>query len=279
MSRFTILLLLVFLLNGTANADPLSSWSLNLSTVGGANSTGISTVTMNGFSELDQVITSNSGLGNPFSFSGSLGWVQYQTNNSLTPNTFVLPSAYSDLFFRFQSLTGTLDTFGNGAFDSGVGGVTLYLDNGGSLVPDANALALATFSVTGNSNAQDIAYYDGGGANPFYTLDFQLVSATPGLFTDDQNNPLLPGAEFTVIVDGLLDPSLINNPGSVANDGDASPSILINAGQLNPINVQASPPPTNSVPIPGTAALVSLGIFLVFAIRRLTVSLPRRLTT
>lgn len=239
----------------SAVALPLSNWNLNLGAIGGTNATAITDVTLNGFSQVDQTISANTSYGNPFTFSGSLGWVQYQAGGM--PLSFGLPASYTDMFFRFSGLTGTVDNFGNATLLPDVGSITLYLDHGGSLIPSASALTLATFALDTGSNAQDIAYYDGFGANAFYTLNFRVVSALSGLLTDDRGNPILPGADFVTTVDGLLDLSVLDNPSAVPSGDGMSVSLLVNAGDMGAVNVQATP---HGIPEPGTLFLVALGV-------------------
>lgn len=248
----------------SAAAVPLSNWNLNLGAIGGTNATAITDVTLNGFSEIDQTISANTSYGNPFTFSGSLGWVQYQAGGM--PLNFGLPASYTDLFFRFSGLAGAVDSFGNATLQPGVGSITLYLDHGGSLVPSTSALTLATFALDTGSNAQDIAYYDGFGANAFYTLNFRLVSALSGLLTDDHGNPILPGADFGTTVDGLLDLNVLNNPSAVPSGDGTSVSVLVNAGDMGAVNVQAPP---HGIPEPGTLFLVAFGVIGI-ATRRAT---------
>lgn len=245
-----------------ANATPLNSWNLNLGVLGGGNATNISTMTLNGFSELDQTIAGNSALGQGFTFGGSLGWVQYQQNGAVTPSTLGLPAGYTDLYLRFTGLTGTIDGSGNASFNSGIGQATLYLDNAGTLLPSMNALTLASFTLTSPSTASDVAYYDGYGLNPMYSLSFQLGSALTGLFTDGNGIPILPQAIFSIDIDGLLDPSILVNPTPVANGSGVSVSALINAGQISAINI-----PAGQVPEPATSALVGAGLAVLLARR------------
>lgn len=250
----------------SAVAIPLSNWNLNLGALGGSNTTGITDVTLNGFSQLDQTIVGNSAIDNSFTFSGSLGWVQYQPYGGGAPASFGLPGGYSDLFFRFSGLTGTLDAFGNATFVPGGGSIGLYLDNGGSLIPSVGALTLATFDLGPGSSAEDIAYYDGFSIAPFFTLDFRLVSALAGLFTDDQGNPILPGADFTAIVDGLLDLNFPDNPSAVPSGDGTSVNILVNAGYIGAVNVQGGPV-ANPIPEPGSLLLIALGLMGVVGLR------------
>lgn len=259
------ILLSVLLLGGAAvsSATPLSEWNLNLSAFGGSNATNIGTVTLNGFSELDQTIVGNSGLGQAFTYSGSLQWVQYQQNGVFNPLSFGLPAGYTDLFLRFTGLSGTLDNSGNASFNSGIGAATLYLDNGGTLIPSVNALALASYTLSGPSTASDIAYYDGFGISPMFNLTFQLVSAMAGLFTDSNGAPILPQSTFTVDIDGLLDPSVLTNPTLVPGGTGTSINTLINAGQVSAVNVEQT-----AIPEPATAALIAAGLLGILAVRR-----------
>ncbi|MDQ3268521.1 MAG: hypothetical protein M3P47_07360, partial [Pseudomonadota bacterium] len=71
-----------------------------------------------------------------------LQWVQYQQSGAFNPLGLGLPSAYTDLYFRFDGLSGNLDNNGNAAFNPGIGAIKLYLGNGGSLIPSAQALEL-----------------------------------------------------------------------------------------------------------------------------------------
>ena len=248
-----------------ADAVPLSSWNFNLGALGGSSATNIGTVTLNGFSELDQTIAGNSALGQPFTFGGSLQWVQYQKSGIVSPLSFGLPAGYTDLYFRFAGLSGTLDSSGNAAFIPGIGAATLYLDSGGSLIPGSHALALASYSLASPSSASDIAYYDGFGLSPMFNLSFQLASAVPGLFTDNHGAPILPGATFAIDVDGLLDPSILSNPTPVPGGTGTSVNTLINAGQVSAVNVARLPP---TVPEPATMALVAIGLIGLLAMRR-----------
>ena len=259
------ILFAALLLSGAtfSSATPLSEWNLNLGTLGGTNAAHIGTVTVNGFSELDQTISGNSGLGQAFTFSGSLQWVQYQQSGAFSPLSFGLPAAYTDLYFRFAGLSGTMDNSGNAAFTPGIGSINLYLDNGGSLIPGTHALVLASYSLAGPSTASDIAYYDGGGANSAFNLSFQLISAVAGLFTDNNGAPILPHATFTVGIDGLLDPSVLTNPTPVPGGTGISINTLINAGQVSAVNVDRT-----AIPEPATAALIAAGLLGVVAVRR-----------
>ena len=263
---FRVLLAALLLVFATmASAVPLSSWNFNLGALGGSNASTIDTVTLNGFSELDQTIAGNSAFGQPFTFGGSLQWVQYQKSGMVNPLSFGLPAGYTDLYFRFAGLSGTLDSSGNAAFIPGIGAATLYLDSGGSLIPGNHALALASYSLAGPSTASDIAYYDGFGFSPMFDLSFQLASAVPGLFTDNHGAPILPGATFAIDVDGLLDPSIPINPTPVAGGEGTSVNTLINAGQVSTVNVARL---TSTVPEPATMALVAIGLMGLLARRR-----------
>lgn len=64
----TRILLAALLMSGSAvsSAIPLSEWNLNLSAIGGADATHIGTVTLNGFSKLDQTIAGSSAFGQAF---------------------------------------------------------------------------------------------------------------------------------------------------------------------------------------------------------------------
>ena len=251
-----------------SNATPLNAWNLNLSAVGGTDATQISTVTLNGYSELNQTISGNSAFGQAFTFSGSLQWVQYQQSGAFNPLGLGLPSAYTDLYFRFDGLSGNLDNNGNAAFNPGIGAIKLYLDNGGSLIPGAQALELASYSLAGASTASDIAYYDGGGFSPMFNLSFQLVSAITGLFTDNNGAPILPLATFDVGIDGLLDLSVLTNPTPVPSGAGISTNILVNAGQVSAVNVDPTAIPGPTVPEPATAMLIAAGLVGFFAVRR-----------
>ena len=246
-----------------SSATPLSEWNLNLGALGGADASHIGTVTLNGFSELDQTISGNSALGQSFTFSGSLQWVQYQQSGTFSSLSFGLPAGYTDLYFRFAGLSGILDNSGNAAFNPGIGSIKLYLDNGGSLIPGTHALALASYSLTSPSTASDIAYYDGIGISPMFNLSFQLTSAVAGLFTDNNGAPILPHATFTVGFDGLLDPSVLTNPTPVPGGTGTSINTLINAGQVSAVNVDRT-----AIPEPATAALIAAGLLGILAVRR-----------
>jgi hypothetical protein len=242
----------------------LSSWDLNLGTVGGSNAIAIGAVTLNGFSEIDQTVVGSSAFGQAFTFSGSLQWVQYQKSGAVNPLSFGLPTGYTDLYLRFTGLSGALNSSGNASFNSG-GTAKLYLDNGGTLIPSANALALASFTLASPSSAIDVAYYNGGGGNAMFDLSFQLVSAMTGIFTDGNGAPILPQAIFSFGFDGLLDPSVLSNPTPVANGNGTSVSMLINAGQVGAVNVVKI---TSSVPEPATMALVAIGMIGLLIMRR-----------
>ena len=246
-------------------AVPLSGWNINLGTFGGTNTANIDTVTLNGFSELDQTITGNSAFGQPFTFGGSLQWVQYQQTGIVNPLSFGLPAGYTDLYFRFSGLSGILDSSGNAAFIPGIGAATLYLDSGGSLIPGSHAWALASYSLAGPSTASDIAYYDGFGLNPMFSLSFQLSSTVAGLLTDNNGAPILPGATFAINLDGLLDPSILINPTLVPGGGGTSVNTIINAGQVSVVNSDRLP---SAVPEPTTTALVLIGLAGLWTMRR-----------
>lgn len=259
-----LLVVLIFGFSTLSNAIPLSSWNLNLGTLGGANGSNINTVTLNGFSELDQAITGNSAFGQSFTFGGSLQWVQYQQTGVISPLSFGLPIGYTDLYFRFSGLSGTLDNSGNATFTPGIGAATLYLDSGGSLIPGNQALPLASYGVAIASSASDIAYYDGFGINPMFNLSFQLNSAAAGLLTDNNGAPILPGAIFAINVDGLLDPSILINPTLVPGGIGTSVNTLINAGEVSAVNVAQLPP---TIPEPATTALLLIGLAGLWAMR------------
>lgn len=259
-----ILLVALLLSSATlASATPLSEWNFKLGALGGADASHISTATLNGFSELDQTIAGNSAFGQSFTFNGSLQWVQYQQIAALNPSSFGLPAGYTDLYFRFEGLSGALDNSGNAVFNPGIGSIKLYLDNGGSLIPGISALTIASYSLASPSTASDIAYYDGGGFSPMYDLSFQLASAIPGLFTDNNGAPILPQATFTLGFDGLLDPSVLTNPTLLPSGAGTSINTLVNAGQLSAVNVDQ-----NVIPEPATAALIAAGVLGILVVRR-----------
>ena len=268
--RMFKILFAALLLSGAAlsSAAPLNAWNLNLGAVGGTNATQIGIVTLNGYSELDQIISGNSAFGQHFTFSGSLQWVQYQQSGAFNPLGLGLPSAYTDLYFRFDGLSGNLDNKGNAAFNPGIGVIKLYLGNGGSLIPDAQALELASYKLASASTASDIAYYDGFGLSPMFNLSFQLVSAFTGLFTDNNGAPILPLATFDVGIDGLLDLSVLINPTPVPSGAGTSTNILVNAGQIRAVNVDPTAIPGLTVPEPATVMLIAAGLVGIFAVRR-----------
>ena len=264
------ILFAALLLSGAAlsSAAPLSAWNFNLGAVGGTNAAQIGAITLNGYSELDQIISGNSTFSQAVTFSGSLQWVQYQKNGAFNPLGLGLPSAYTDLYFRFDWLSGNLDNNGNAAFNLGIGAIKLYLGNGGSLIPDAQALELASYKLAIASTASDIAYYDGFGFSPMFNLSFQLVSALSGLFTDNNGAPILPLATFDVDIDGLLDPSVLTNPTPVPSGAGTSTNILVNAGQISAVNVDPTAIPVPTVPEPATVMLIAAGLVGIFAARR-----------
>ena len=251
-------------LSGTqAQAALLPSWNLNLNVVGGVGAANIAALTVDGFSQLDQTIVAGSGMGNAFGFQGSLGWVQYQDVAANGPFGFGLPVGQTDLFLSFQGLTGQLDLSGNGTFNPNVGTAALYLGQDGSLTPQPASILLASFLFDSGS-ASDIAYFDGGGANPFFNLNFKLLSSLSGLLTDDQGHALLAGSLFSFSVDGLLDPSVFDNPSALVGSDGVSTSVLLNLGDLLSVDglVQSNPTPT-SVPEPASLFMLTMGLLLL----------------
>lgn len=195
--------------------------------------------------------------------------MQYQQNGAFNSLGFGLPSGYTDLFLRFTGLSGTLDNSGNASFNSGIGAATLYLDSGGTLIPSVNALALASYTLSGPSTASDIAYYDGFGISPMFNLSFQLLSATAGLFTDNTGAPILPQSIFTVAIDGLLDRTILANPTLVPGGTGTSINTLINAGEVSAVNVaRTTGTPPSPVPEPATATLIIAGLLGISMVRR-----------
>ena len=172
------------------------------------------------------------------------------------------------MYFRFDGLSGNLDNNGNAALNPGIGAIKLYLGNGGSLIPGAQALELASYKLASVSTASDIAYYVGFGLSPMFNLSFQLVSAFTGLFTDNNGAPILPLATFDVGIDGLLDLSVLTNPTPVPSGAGTSTNILVNAGQISAVNVDPTAIPGSTVPEPATVMLIAAGLVGIFAVRR-----------
>lgn len=242
---------------GSAHAALLPSWNFNLGSVGGTDATAITSITVVGTAQIDQEVYGYSGLGNPFSMSGSLSWLQY--DQGADSSLFVLPAGYSDLYLRFDGLTGILDPLGDAAFDTGSGLIGLYLAN------DGYDMELAIFRLANESSATDIAYFDGGGYNPFYHLNFELVSGLANLFADENGTPLQPGSVLSFDIDGRLD-SDGDYPSFVAGGDGVSTSRIVSQGNISALDAAALPP--TGVPEPSIASLLLLAVLSMTIVNR-----------
>lgn len=240
-------------------------WNLNLGAVGGSNATAIDHVIIDGVGAFDQQVAGGIAAGLPFTYHGTLGLTSFQQVGTTGTSSFGLPASYTDLYFRFQGLTGLLTPSGDATFDPGSGSIALYLDQGRGSVPGASALSLATFMLA-PATGTDVDFFDGGGINAILNLNLQPLSSLSNLLTDANGAPFGPQSTLSFNLYTLLDPALFPNPTGVPSGTGTSTSQVIPTGELRASNGPAVPLPT--IPEPASLALLALGLPLLAAMRR-----------
>ena len=258
------------LLAGWLAVFPMISWSatpdwnLKLSVVGGEDATAIDYTIADGKVTLEQQVAGGEAKGLGFTYNGALSLMSYRQTGSSDATLFGLPAGYTDLYLRFDGLTGSLTQDGDASFDTGSGSIALYLDQGGNLAPGTNAITLATFELAPSKGA-DFDYFDGGGIHAVLDLNLSLVSSIAGLFTELDGTPFGPQSVLALTLYSHLDPSLSPNPSEVPDGTGTSTSQLLLTGEIGATNygVLASP-----VPEPANACLILVGLIGVMGLSR-----------
>jgi len=168
-----LLAALTLLIGSQAHASPLMDWTLNLTSLGGPDVTGINSLSMNGTVNLIQNVTGSPAgtpqVGDTFTLSNttnSSSPIQFvaaaYVNNLLQQITPLLATGQGSLFLQTPQLTGTIASILPGNMYNytynGTNQVSLDYTN-----PSAVTTTLATFSLqTPNSGGLSTDNFSGG---------------------------------------------------------------------------------------------------------------------
>ena len=239
----------------SANATILDAWRFNLSAAGagGGDATNIDYIVVDGKSTVLQQLVGGSPVGQTFSDSGFLSFIQYHQESALLTDNFILPTGYTRLYLKFDNLTGIFNPGNTVTFNPDIGTIKLWLDSDSDVNPaTGTSLELASYKIKAPSGGSAINFY--GGAGGTATIDITLMLDTqiaPNLFQNSAGvnfDPLM--VLHLVNVNSLIDPNFNPNPTFPAGGTGTSVLHVNNAGQYN----------ATTVPEPGTLALTGLGL-------------------
>lgn len=258
---FSCLVMLTVLSAPGSALAVIDAWKFNLSVVNGfggfttlGNSTNIDHINVSGTATINQTVVGGSALGQPFTETGLLQLVNYNTEGGGPVSNFGL-EANNVLFATFTGLTGTLNGDATITFNqTNTQPVQLWLSPDNSFVTPVGDLLLANFDVVPPSGGSNLNFFGGAGQNATIDVTLDMVTLNfAGLFTDSTNNAIDGLNLHLVNVNSLLDPNFNPNPDNTGVVGGNGTSIIHvqNAGQYN-ISV---------IPEPATMFLLGSGLF------------------